>query len=73
MNRANKTQNDSHPVNMMSLVLTAIALAMGVVVVMLGVLGSATTEGLVTMLGIGLFALALNTLRTLTTPRSSNQ
>jgi hypothetical protein len=33
-----------------------------------GILGSSTTEGLVIMLGIGLFALALNTLRSMTTP-----
>ncbi len=68
MTRTSKVRNTAPRGNLMSLVLIAIALAMAVVVVTLGILGSSTTEGLVIMLGIGLFALALNTLRSMTTP-----
>ncbi|MBP7963843.1 MAG: hypothetical protein KBG20_16535 [Caldilineaceae bacterium] len=51
--------------NLMAPVLTAVALAMGVAVVTLSILGTSSVEGLVTLLGIGLFALALNALRDL--------
>ena len=49
--------------NLMAPVLTAVALAMGVAVVTLSILGTSSLEGLVTLLGIDLFALALNALR----------
>lgn len=42
-----------------SLILKGVALAMGVAVVVLSILSTATTETLVTLLGIGLFALGL--------------
>ncbi|HSB89549.1 MAG TPA: hypothetical protein VLD63_05940 [Anaerolineales bacterium] len=41
------------------LVLKAVALAMGVAVVVLSLLGTASVNTLVTLLGIGLFCLAL--------------
>ena len=41
------------------LVLKAVALAMGVAVVVLSILGTAPVDTLVTLLGIGLFCLAL--------------
>lgn len=42
-----------------ALILKGIALAMGVAAVVLGILGTSSTETLVTLLGIGLFCLAL--------------
>ena len=45
-----------------SLVLRAVALAMGVVVIVLGILGVAEIDTLVTLLSIGLFTLALDAL-----------
>lgn len=45
-----------------SLVLRAVALAMGVAVIVLGILGVADTDTLITLLGIGLFTLALDAL-----------
>ena len=45
-----------------SLVLRAVALAMGVSVVILGILGVVEAETSITLLGIGLFALALDAL-----------
>lgn len=47
---------------MVTLVLRAIALAMSVAVVVLSALKVATTETLVTLLGMGLFGLALTSL-----------
>jgi len=41
------------------LVLKAVGLAMGVAVVVMGILGSADTDTLITLLGIGLFCLGL--------------
>jgi hypothetical protein len=41
------------------LVLRAVALAMGVAVVVLAILGSASLETLATLLGLGLLAIAL--------------
>jgi hypothetical protein len=46
-----------------SLVLKAVAVAMAVAVVVLGLLGAVTAEASITLLGIGLFALALEALR----------
>jgi len=43
-----------------------IALAMGVATIVLGILGSSTNEALITLLGIGLFALSLWALQTTT-------
>jgi hypothetical protein len=45
--------------NMVNLVCKAVALAMGVAVVVLGALKGATVDTQVTLLGFGLFALAL--------------
>ena len=45
-----------------SLVLRAVALAMGVVTIVLGVLGVADVETMITLLAIGLFTLALDAL-----------
>lgn len=45
-----------------SLVLRAVALAMGVAVVVLGILGAVQAETSIALLGIGLFALALDAL-----------
>ena len=45
--------------SIISLILRAVALAMGVAAVVMGILGSATAESLLTLLGIGLFSLAL--------------
>ncbi len=47
----------------LNIVLKAIAVAMGVAVVVLQTLGTATPSTLITLLGIGLFALALEALR----------
>ena len=44
---------------LVNLVLRAVALAMGVAVVVLSVLNTATVQTMVNLLGIGLFALAL--------------
>ena len=46
-----------------TLALRAIALAMAVAVIVLGTLGTATVATQVTLLGIGLFGLALATLQ----------
>ena len=48
--------------SIVSLVLRAVALAMGVAVVVLNILGAADADTLVTLLGIGLFSLALDSL-----------
>ncbi len=45
--------------SLVNLVLKGLALAMGVAVVVLSVLGTATPSTLATLLGIGLFALSL--------------
>jgi len=47
---------------LLALVLKAVALAMGVAVIVLSILNAATVQPLVTLLGIGLFALALSAL-----------
>lgn len=44
-------------------ILKAVALGMGVVVVVLGILNATTAETSITLLGIGLFALALAALQ----------
>lgn len=46
----------------MNLVLRGVALAMGVAAVVLSILGSADNGALITLLGIGLFAIALDAL-----------
>ena len=46
-----------------NLVLKAIALAMAVASVVLSILGTATAETVITLLGIGLFALAVAALQ----------
>ncbi len=51
----------SQTTRMVNLVLRAVALAMGIVTVVLGVLNTAAVQALVTLLGIGLFTLALAT------------
>lgn len=45
-----------------NLILRALALAMGVAAVVLSVLGTAETGTLITLLGIGLFAIAVDAL-----------
>ncbi|UCE00362.1 MAG: hypothetical protein JSV42_06450 [Chloroflexota bacterium] len=45
--------------SIINLILKGIALAMGVAVVVLNVLGTAAVETLVTLLGIGLFSLGI--------------
>lgn len=46
----------------MDLVLRGVALAMGVATVVLSILGSTDNGALITLLGIGLFAIALDAL-----------
>ena len=45
--------------SLINLVLKAVALAMSVAVVVLGILGQVSAESSISLLGIGLFALAL--------------
>jgi hypothetical protein len=45
--------------SIINLILRGIAVAMGVAAVVLGILGTASVESLLTLLGIGLFSLAL--------------
>ena len=45
-----------------SLVLKAVGMAMGVVVIVLSIIGGATVDTYVLLLGIGVFALGLNAL-----------
>ena len=45
--------------SIINLALRGIAMAMGIAVVVLGFLGGTTVESLLTLLGIGLFSLAL--------------
>jgi hypothetical protein len=54
----NKTKVDE----VVTLVFKAVALAMAVAVIVLGALGTATVATQVTLLGIGLFGLAINSL-----------
>jgi hypothetical protein len=44
---------------LLSIILKGLAIAMGVAAVVLSILGSATPNTLVTLLGVGLFSLAL--------------
>jgi hypothetical protein len=48
--------------NIISFVLRAVAMAMAVAAIVLGILGTADTETLITLLSIGLFTLALDSL-----------
>jgi hypothetical protein len=48
--------------SIISLILRAVALAMGVVVVVLSFLGEVSVESSITMLGIGLLTLAIDSL-----------
>jgi hypothetical protein len=48
--------------SIISLILRAVALAMGVVVVVLSILGEVSVESSITMLGIGLLTLAIDSL-----------
>ena len=48
--------------SIVGLVLRAVALAMGVAVVVLNIMGAADVDTFVTLLGIGLFSLALDAL-----------
>ncbi len=48
--------------NLVDVVLRAVAVAMGVAVVVLGVLGTAQPNAQILLLGIGLFCLALSAL-----------
>ncbi len=53
----------SQTTRIVNLVLKAVALAMGVVSIVLGVLNTATVQTHITLLGLGLFALALAVLQ----------
>ena len=55
-----KTSSDSGSI--VSTVLRAVALAMGVAVVVLNIMNAAETDTYITLLGIGLFSLALDAL-----------
>ena len=57
-------ENKENVGKIVTLVLRAIALAMSVAVIVLSALKAATTETLVTLLGIGLFGLAIASLGT---------
>jgi hypothetical protein len=48
--------------NIISFVLRAVAMAMAVAAIVLGILGTADTDTLITLLSIGLFTLALDAL-----------
>ncbi len=48
---------------LVKLILTGVSLAMGVAVVVLSILGELKSESGITMLGIGLFCLALSSLQ----------
>lgn len=48
---------------LINMILKALALAMAAASVVIGYLGGATADSLITLLGIGLFALALAALR----------
>lgn len=49
--------------SMMNLILKAVAMAMAVASIVLGILGESTVDTYVTLLGIGLFALAVAAMR----------
>jgi len=57
-------ENKENVGKIVTLVLRAIALAMSVAVIVLSALKAATAETLVTLLGIGLFGLAITSLDT---------
>ena len=60
MSYPRKTSSDSG--STVSTVLRAVALAMGVAVVVLNIMNAAETDTYITLLGIGLFSLALDAL-----------
>jgi len=62
MNSSRKAVTSAQASTLISLILRAVAMAMAVAVVVLSILGAAEAESLITMLGIGLFTLALNAL-----------
>jgi hypothetical protein len=45
--------------SIINLILRGIAIAMGIAAIVLGILGTATVDSLITLLGIGLFSLGL--------------
>lgn len=58
-----KMENNKTPQEITQLVLKGVALAMGVAVVVVGVVGNTPITAQVTMLGLGLFCLALSALQ----------
>ena len=52
----------THVSTIISFILRAVAMAMAVATVVLSILGTADTDTLITLLGIGLFTLALDAL-----------
>jgi hypothetical protein len=57
------TQGKRSVNEIVSLAFKAVAVAMGIAVIVLGVLGTATTSTLITLLAIGLFCLAVVSLK----------
>ena len=62
MNESYKSESSKRSSEIMSLVFRAVAMAMAVAAVVLSILGTAETQTLITLLGIGLFTLALDAL-----------
>jgi hypothetical protein len=57
---------------LINIILKALAMAMAAASVVIGYLGGATAESLITLLGIGLFALAVAALREQASSRESD-
>lgn len=56
-------QSRTSPRHLLNVTGRAVALALGVAVIVLGILGTLTPAGAVPLLGIGLFSLALGSLQ----------
>ena len=57
-------ENTQEPRELVNLAFKAVAMGMSVAAIVLGVLGTATTATLITLLAIGLFCLAMASLKT---------
>lgn len=62
MNSSRKAVTSAQASTIISFILRAVAMAMAVAAVVLSILGAAEVETLITLLGIGLFTLALDAL-----------
>jgi hypothetical protein len=62
MKSSRKAVTSAQASTLISFILRAVAMAMAVATVVLGILGAAEAETLITLLGIGLFTLALDAL-----------